>query len=770
MRFGMSDQSAPARRLRFMDTRNLAALLLATSAMTVIVFPAQAQQTSAPAAAAPATEEAADEKVTVTAQKRRQELAKVPASVSVLKGSELEKLNVTSMSDWSGYVPGLTVQSQGAAGSQIVTLEGIAPIGAASLVRVYVGDTPIGSSGSYSNAAGYTPDLIPYDIERIEVLRGPQGTLYGASSMGGVIKYVMKSPDLNDFSARLGGDVFSIDGSSGTGGGVRGAVNIPIVEGELGLTASGYNTYSPGYMKNLTTNQDDNNSFSLAGGRVALLWNASDNFTVEASALNHVSIQRNSNRVTYDPVTRKPFPGGDEYSNRVTRQERLRQDLSVYDLTANLDLGFANLTSVSSYQEFTTKRVFDSTPFYGIYASFFGFGVQADITATPEVKKFTQEVRLSSPTNDNFEWIAGLYYTNEDSFQDQLIRSYSATGVLTPGVNPIAFAILDASYEEIAGFADVTYHVTPEWNIGGGLRYSQNDQTYQQPLGGPIFGSPVGVPLPPTRSGTSSESVTTWNINTSYEIDTDTFLYARVGTGFQPGGPNAQLPGVVTLLTFDSSTLTNYEAGFRTRFWEGKGALDLHAFYIDWKDIQVSTFDPGCGCGGLANGPSARSQGADLTVSVAPVKGLRFSGNLAYTDATATAAIAALNTVSGARLPGIPKWAGSLKADYTTAIDEQWDFVAGLGYRYKGESWSGVQGATSGGLQASFLDPSYNLFDAQIGVQDDSWKVALYVKNLTNESYLSGQSLSADLFGAPVGFNGNINQPRTVGLSVDKAF
>ena len=209
--------------------------------------------------------------IVVTAQKITQKLMDVPASISVLTGDQLEELQATRVSDWLALVPGLNINDGTTPGKGALVLEGIPSLGAASEVGVYVNDTPIGSSSTFGSGGATILDLMPYDLDRIEVLRGPQGTLYGASSMGGLVKYVVKSPDLDNFSANLGGDFFGIKGSEGHGDGVRGAVNLPLVRDVLGLRVSAYDQYTPGYITNGLTGAKDQNGIRQSGGRAPAL-------------------------------------------------------------------------------------------------------------------------------------------------------------------------------------------------------------------------------------------------------------------------------------------------------------------------------------------------------------------------------------------------------------------------------------------------------------------------------------------------------------------
>ncbi len=230
------------------------------------------------------------------------------------------------------------------------------------------------------------------------------------------------------------------------------------------------------------------------GGRVALLWQPTSDFSVEASGIVYKSIQDNTDTVTYDPVTHKPFPGGGKLSNFFTRPQQTSENLQVYDLTAKWDLHWATATSVSSYQDFYSRYTNDITTSYGPYfdLALGSTGSQGSLTANPLVKKFTQEVRLASPTGDTLEWMAGGYYTHETTTQSQNLNAFDSTGTAIPGINPIEFAGLNSSYTEYAAFGNLTWHITQQLDLTGGVRYSHNHQTYTQPIGGLLLGTAPG--------------------------------------------------------------------------------------------------------------------------------------------------------------------------------------------------------------------------------------------------------------------------------------
>ncbi len=709
--------------------------------------------------------------IVVTAEKRTQRLQDVAASVSVIGGLQLDAMRSTQLSDWAGFVPGLDITNNGAPGETMIALDGVGPLGAASEVGLYVNDTPIGSSSSFQGGNGFSIDLMPYDLDRVEVLRGPQGTLYGASTMGGLLKYVLKSPDLMRFSGRVGGDVFGVQHGEGAGGGVRGEVNLPVVDGKLALRVSGYEETTPGYINNAITGQKGDNALRQSGGRIAALWQPRSDLSVQVSGIYQKSHAANESFVALSQTTDRPISGG--LSNTNTRAEPFTQELQLYDATINWDLHWAQLTSVSSYQDFKNDVVQDLTDYIGVYLGDFGGPGpgQSGFLEHYRLQKFTQEVRLSSPSGGALEWLLGGFYTHETGVNHEVFTAYDASGALEPALNPLESVDLPSTYEEAAVFGDATYHFTSWFDLSAGLRYAHNSQTFTQTEGGfllnPADPSAAVVVLP----GKSSEGVTTFSVSPRLHLNHDIMLYGRIASGYQPGGPNAVIPGAGGSVPsqFNSSQLVDYQVGVKSTFLSGRATADLSVFYIDWSKIQVSV-QVGAQSA-IENAGAAKSQGVNFSGTYSPVHGLVLGGNLAYTDAYLTSAVPSITAASGARLPAVPLWGGSLTAEYSVTLANDWRAFTGAGYRYVGSRFSDVEGSTSGGTAQGILAKAYQVVDLHAGATRGGWTVSLFAKNLLdNRAYLAPSNYFNDAVGLPIDIRAPVLQPRTVGVSVDKSF
>jgi outer membrane receptor protein involved in Fe transport len=740
---------------------------MALSALPAIVF-----------AAAPASPTNLSE-IVVTAEKRTERLQTTPVSVSVLAGVKLEQTQSTDMADWSGYVPGLALGAGGSTGLVNLSLDGIGPLGAASQVGVYVNDTPLGSSSSFQGARVFTPDLMPYDLDHIEVLRGPQGTLYGASTMGGLIKYVLRDPDLESFSGRVGGDLFGVQNGSGVGGGVRGEINAPLIKDQMAFRLSAYDENTPGYIDDAITGQKGDNAARQYGGRASLLWKPTASFSAELSATYSRNHADNQAIVALDQVTTQPIAG--PLSNINARPEPYTQTMQLYDLRLNWDLKWATLTSVSSYQRFENNQIQDLTDYLGVFLPLFGLTAepgQADFHEHYVLNKYTEEVRLASPGGQRFEWLLGGFYTHESGVNDERFFGYQGDGTPLTAFNPLEFAELPSTYQEYAVFGDVTIHLTNWFDIGGGLRWAHNSQTFNEFEGGSLLGS--SPPTMPVISipGTSSESVVTYQVSPTLHLNRDSILYARIASGYQPGGPNVILPGVVGLpAQFQSARLTNYQVGLKSTFLDGRASIDLSAYDIEWNKIQVSVFFPAAGQSAITNAGSARSQGFDFTAALSPMAGLNLGATLAYTDARITAPIASQFVGAGAGLPFVPKWSGSITAEYSHPLNDAWRGFIGGGWRYTGARFSTIEGACfnapcgMGGTPQGLDARAYGVVDLHLGAATRDFRISVFAKNLLdNRVYVSPITYLNSLLQTPIDIQAPVLQPRTIGVSVDKSF
>jgi iron complex outermembrane receptor protein len=700
--------------------------------------------------------------VLVTAQKRSERLLTVPTPVTAVGAADLSRTQAIRLEDLVSKAPGLNLKSD-RAGETVVILRGVTTGSSlSSTVATYIDDTPFGSSTTQALAGWLTPDLDPSDLQRIEVLRGPQGTLYGASSLGGLIKYVTTPPDTQAYGGRLEVDASSVKGGE-DGYGVRGMANLPLVANTLGLRISAYSRRDPGFIDNPRFGLTDLNETRMSGGRAALLWKPLDTLSVNLSAtLQNLKGKGSSDEdVTITNGSAHPTTG--DLQQLRYAAEPLNVASRLYSAAVDDDLGWAHLVSVTSYSTLHQTAVVDQTITSGaaLTAGFgipnFGFSVGSDL----RLKKTTQEIRLESPANAHLEWRVGLYYTHEQTVRDEPSSAFSSvTGAPFALPAPVFFATLRSRYTEYAGYGDVTYHFTPRFDLSAGLRYSGNRQSFNSVIGGLASGPTT------TAAQTSSDDSTTFLVTPRYKIDEDQMVYARVASGYRPGGPNTPSPAQAAAgvpLAYKPDTLTNYDLGYKAALLDHKLTLDLSAFLIDWKEIQLTTRFGGFTAAG--NGGSARSQGFEGSAVWTPVAGLNLSANLAYTDAHLTQSAAGVNGKDGDQLPNVPKWGANLSADYDFPLSGSVSGFVGGGVHYVGDRISGFVGGSPPATFARPKMPAYTTLDLRAGVNWGNYVLQVYAKNVSDERGLENISSEASSAYNPP-FTASVIQPRTIGVAL----
>jgi iron complex outermembrane recepter protein len=665
------------------------------------------------------------DEVVVTAQKISQSVIDVPLSISVLGGDDLERTQSLNMQDYTKFVPGLQL-TQSQPGFGRLVLRGINTNGVASTVGVYVDETTFGSSSGLANGAILAGDFDTFDVARVEVLRGPQGTLYGASSLGGVLKYVTNEPQTESFEGRVRGSFESVDGGDMSYSGA-GVVNIPVSD-SVAIRASGFYRSVGGFIDSIgtvdeasgaTSDVADNiNGSTVSGGRASMLFKPSETFSLQLTAFIQDIDNDASSGVDSDYTTAKTLYGGLTQSQFVPEAAGI--SYRVYNATAIWDLGFADLTSATSYGENTQDFRQDITMLLG--------GLESYIEQTTGVKRITQELRLASHENEKVDWLVGAYYNDEDGLIYQNVHVVEP-GTLTDIPLFLGEGTIDSKYKEYAAFANVTIKFTSTFDLTLGGRYSNNDQDVVQNADGPLF----GVAEPTVTTSNSSEDVFTYSIAPKFKLNDRMAIYARVAKGFRPGGPNVIAPDAGAPTSYGSDSTLNYELGFKGESEARNFAWDVSAFHIDWEDIQLLAVVNGIGIN--TNAGTATSDGVEASLMFRPVDQLKFSLTGAYTDAKLTedADPILVGGRDGDHLPYTPKISYSASADY------EWPLADGRS-AYLGASFShldDVPAAFSAAYVAQYGEqrylPSYDTVDVRAGWDFGKVSVELFGRNLTNE-------------------------------------
>jgi iron complex outermembrane receptor protein len=709
--------------------------------------------------------------IVVTAQKRSERLIDIPISVTALSGAELENKNIASLSDLQQYAPGLSVIDKGAPGMRQLVIRGINSAytsGGSPLVATYVDDFVVGAANPSARGGQFGLDLLPYDINGVEVLKGPQGTLYGADAMGGIIKYSLREPDLGQFEARVGGGLVSVDHAKSMGQQLRGALSVPIVRDRLALRVSAYEKYNPGFSDNVVLGVRDANHSKQRGGTAQLLWQATDDLKIRALAVYQAVDAAQSSEVSLDGITLKPIYGNYKFGTNFA--EPFRQRTFVGGVSADWALGFATLTDATGYSRLKSRQTQDLSS-YGVYCRPgavtaagcvnypFGDALTAFVYGA-DTKKFNEELRLASPARNRLQWMVGGTYTWESTWLDQSFPVYTPARVLT-GDN-LLLSHVRANYQDYGIFGNVSFKLTPKLEVGAGVRYARY---YQSTLNVQRFGILGAGPAP--LQVRPWQGVTTWSADARYHFNPDAMVYIRAATAFRPGGGCATCGNVALQLPgqFNPDRTTNYEAGLKGRFFDRRLQLTADVFWIDWTNIQLTQRNS-LGLNFLGNGGKARSKGFDMSASLKVATGLTVSGNVAYTDAYLTEDVLVAGGAKGDRLPGTPPWAGFVGADYVHPIAGANSLLGGASLTFR--SSVNQQLAHSGypGTLYPWKIDSQQLANLYVGAKLGHATVRATLSNVFNQVSYAGvqyaNRIATPLF-IPV-------RPRALDLSVDFAF
>jgi len=696
--------------------------------------------------------------IVVTAERMSERLQDVPVPVTVLTSDALAQQGDVKLEDYFRSVPGVALQGNGQGWNQVV-IRGISTgTDDTPTVGVYIDDMPLGSATAQARGDQLAPDLDPADLQQIEVLKGPQGTLYGASAMGGLLKYVTVQPQTDRVFGRL-----SLDGSkSGNAGyGVRGAVNVPLINDRLALYVSGFKRQDPGYIDDPVTGKSNVNEVLAWGGRAALLWKAAEDTTVKLSFLSQQRHALGSQRVDYNSSATTPTYG-DLEQVRLPGTETDRESLNTYNLAINSKFAGIDFVSSTSYslseyfnhQDLTSLFSALDAPLYGLDA----LGVPLDQHL--RTRRFTQEFRLNGSALDNrLDWLGGLFFTHENSyFLQQDGTADPVTGVPLDVPALYIATTPKALYQEYAAFGDLTYHFTSAFDVQAGVRYSSNRQNVE------VTGAGLANCCYDLVQG-SDDHATTFLVSGRYKLNADSMVYTRIASGYRVGGPNVGVAaGDPT--EFGSDRTVNYEVGLKSSLFDRTLYLDMSAFYITWEQIQLTTRDA-LDNEYVVNGGSAVSRGFELSGTLTPVRGLTFTENLAFTDAhlTADAPPNFLNAPAGSRLPYSARFTSQLGADYTVALATNWSGDLGLRYSYVGKR---IADFVRSPTVPRFQLPAYNTVDVHAGLTHGNYTGTFYVKNVNDERGMLGDS--------PLTLSGlgdyavTIIQPRTYGLTLTVTF
>jgi len=717
---------------------------------------------AAAAAAAAAAKPSADEpqsldSVTVTATRRREPVREIPMQVNVMKAETLERAGAKNLADYVAEQPGVSLTSSGSVGG-ILTMRGLTtgPVQGIATVGVYVDDVATGQSSSGA-LAGFTPlDMGMLDLNHIEVLRGPQGTLYGAGAMSGVLKYVTNQPDTMEFAGSV---KFGTTWTQGGGQGysTNAVLNVPIKEDVAAVRIAAftdqiggsYNAIGPAWGRNIDRGHTD-------GGRVSLLLTPTKELTVRLTGTVQDVKRKGLGFEDIDKRTLRPWSL--DRTRQLSSSEPYENKTQLFGLDVEYDFGWARLNSITSAQDVKIANSVDLTALYGPVVTAMRLPVlSVPLASTVEQHRISQEFRLTSRSGTTIEWLAGVYLNRERGSNDGTVSANLGGGL---GNKSFLTSTQFSRYREEAIYGDVTWNVTPALSFTGGVRLARNNQRYGSKQSGSLIG-----PVDSVASGTSSESPTTYLAAAKYTLSDTSNVYFRAASGYRPGGPNvlkADTDRNIVQPMFKSDSLWSYELGYKADLLDRKLSLEAALYDIEWRDVQQPTRSGGFVF--VTNAGGARIKGGELTLNWKPSKEWRFTANAALIDARLTEDAKGLDARAGTRLPQTPRFATTLGVMRNFSIADHPAYF-GVSARYTGKRDAGYPGSA---VIPSIKMPAYTMVDLQAGIDFQRFSLAAYVRNLANKRGIV--SIDTGLVANPNMVQAALAPSRTVGLTVNVPF
>lgn len=699
------------------------------------------------------------EEIIVTAGRRQQSLQDVPASVVAISPEDYKFKGLQQIEDVLNYVPGIEYTEFGSPGRGTIAARGVPQSSATPVFGIYLDDTPLTSNTNFGNGASILLDGLLLDVERVEVIKGPQGTLFGATSVGGLLRYISRDPALEEFRASFSADT-STTKSGEWGHTLNGRVSVPIIKDKLGITVSGYHQEQAGFVDSVdpaTGNIlfEDVNGGEAVGYAADLLFVPTENLEIRLKYLKQENESEFLSNVNLAGTDTDEGLFGDYAS--VDAPGPIDLDFEIYSGTINYDFGSFSLTSTTSHAEYKTASVTDFTAGFAGFADLLagnapGTTTAVDFVAESGSEKIVQEVRLTSEDNNSFEWLVGFFYTNEDTFNVQDLNA-------TPAFN-LLFADFPSEYTEYAGFANATYYVSDKFDISGGFRISKNEISLDLVTAGPLAGDSEII------GNVLEDTVDTYLLAARYRVDEDLSLYARVASGYRPAQANIPIIDPATGQNLappvvDADQAWSYEVGAKGSTADGMVDFDIALWRISWDNFQSSVVANGVSTGGNAAG-GLTAYGFESVVTVRPADNFTITGNLGYTSSTLNEDEPGIQGVEGENFPNLPNWKGSVQWNYTFDVSGDWSGNFGGGIRYIGRFDSAFRQSAT---EFSVPVDGRTFADVNLGISNGNVHFGVYATNLfDNRALLSRASEILD--GAVPAPTGVFERPRTIGANI----
>jgi len=747
--------------------------------LLLLVFPLMGLSTTVGAQQA-SSSPAGLEEIVVTATRREESIQAVPMSITAVTEVALENRAATTFFDYGSSIPNLSFgyssggSNAGLSSSRTIAIRGIAGDGTTGF---YIDDTPV--------PVYVDPEVM--DITQIEVLRGPQGTLYGALSMGGTVRILTQQPDTQNLAILAHSSVSDTDHATDANYQFDGSLNVPLIENKLAIRFSGIHEELGGYFKRYAedtgTTFNDIGKSTTDGGEVAMLWRPTEDLSVtprvmyqrtELNGLPLALIPYNASSTS--PIVIRPNSLTIVQPFNVPESSSDQWSLSSLDFKYHQPWG--TIVFSSSYFNRRTMDTEDQTTFI---AQAFGISpIPTSITDQNEPRVQTEELRFASSFSGPFQLVGGYYYqhtnTSGVAFPDNIVPGLNAATGGALGSDLVYYSAGRAVTIETAPYTEANYDITDQWRATVGIR-----STRIQSLAGPTYGNgaanggPTAIPLT-----TLTDTTTTPKFSLQYRFTPDKQIYATAAKGFRPGmATGGEVPAALCAADLaklgvptndgqvgpvQPDTVWSYELGEKTTWMEQRLTVNFDVFRINWDKIQQQEL-LACGFPFTANAGAARSQGAELDINARVSEGLTLELSGGFDDAKFTETVPGVLFQSGDRVPQVPRESAQFDADYNFPIGNDVTGFAHADYRYVSDSWStnnsNINPAT--GAVVPLIRPAYEIVDLRGGVRYGRGEYALFVKNLTNE--LANLSDTNAIAGQAVGeARVAVSPPRTIGV------
>jgi iron complex outermembrane receptor protein len=741
------------------------------------------------------------EEIVVTAEKRSSTVQDTPISMTAMSGEMMQQEGIYDLSKVIQSVPGISQRTAGS-GQTELEMRGLSSSGgAAPTVGFYLDDYPLSPPAAALNGKVVVdPDL--FDLSRVEVLRGPQGTLYGSGSMGGTVKLVTNAPKLNDLEGAV-----EATGASQSGGGFnRGGnlmLNVPLINDLLAMRVVLTDKYTDGWISryvlgdnfpfptnpgpcgagplvgctrgNVTAVTPEEivpriNWERLQGGRVGFLVQPNDALKIDATAMYQ--------KISMGGYDEYDLPPGnpEAHYQPFNNFEPFFDEFRLYGVTITYDLSFAQLTSATAYYSREESQTSDVSEAMYSVVGLFGVTIpgylQIPFNETDSTRQTSEELRLASTGGGPFQWIGGLFFSKFESIFSEYNASAPLAFISVGGAAANPDGIIYQAHnpyhmKQYAAFGEGTYAFTDSLKLTTGVRYYKFDSTADEETAG--FATDSGNAGATYNSFSQSNSGLNPKATLSYEQNHDLTVYGTIARGFRPGGINQQIPSSICIIspeTYGSDNTWNYEVGEKARMLDNRLVLNADIFYIKWKQVQQIVNQP-CGYPLTVNAGDAESYGPEIELSalLTPQLTLTFSGT--YTHSALTSVNPAVTAVdpslaSGLPILNVPKYTETTSLTYMTPVSDTYKFMARANNSYVGESTD---------IEYTYATlPAYDLVGLRFGLVSDKLSGYIFSDNLTNKRAELGINTTGFSWTIPSLERVVTNQPRTIGIDVKYSF